>query len=57
MRFVKINEFRGRAMVDIREYYEKNGETLPGKKGISLSISQWEKLCSSIDEINKALKQ
>lgn len=33
-RFVKVREFRGKLFVDIREFYEKNGEMLPGKKGI-----------------------
>lgn len=32
-RFVKVREFRGKLFVDIREFYEKNGELLPGKKG------------------------
>jgi len=32
-RFVKVREFRGKLFIDIREFYEKNGETLPGKKG------------------------
>lgn len=34
-RAVKINEFRGKVYVDIREYFEdKKGELKPGKKGI-----------------------
>lgn len=33
-RFVKVREFKGRLFVDIREFYEKNGELLPGKKGM-----------------------
>lgn len=31
-RRVGITEFKGVYMVNIREYYEKDGETLPGKK-------------------------
>ena len=27
-----ISEFKGKYMVNIREYYEKDGEVLPGKK-------------------------
>lgn len=37
-RFVKVREFRGKLFVDIREFYEKNGELLPGKKGKIISI-------------------
>ena len=32
MRRVGISEFRGTCRVNIREYYEKDGEALPGKK-------------------------
>ena len=31
-RRVGVSEFKGRRMVNVREYYEKEGEMLPGKK-------------------------
>lgn len=57
MRFVSVSEFRGKALVNIREYYEKDGKTLPGKKGISLSVDQWDKLKKLIDRIDKDVKK
>lgn len=32
MRRVAISEFKGKRMVNIREFYEKDGKDLPGKK-------------------------
>lgn len=31
-RRVTISEFRGKSLVSVREYYEKDGQELPGKK-------------------------
>ncbi|KAH8282588.1 hypothetical protein KR054_008584 [Drosophila jambulina] len=56
LRQVRINEFRGRKMIDIREHYEKDGQILPGKKGISLSIQQWKKLLEMAEEITRAVE-
>jgi len=55
-RMVKINEFRGKVFVDIREYYEQDGELKPGKKGISLSAAQYQKLKDIIPDVDEALK-
>ncbi|CAG9785529.1 unnamed protein product [Diatraea saccharalis] len=54
-KLVKVREFKGKVYVDVREFYEKNGELLPGKKGISMTPEQWRKLLSLGDEINETI--
>ncbi|XP_065911040.1 activated RNA polymerase II transcriptional coactivator p15-like [Dysidea avara] len=54
-RFVTVRTFKGRIMVDIREYWDSDGELKPGKKGISLSLEQWEKLKGFVSEIDKRI--
>ncbi|KAL0909849.1 hypothetical protein M5K25_020754 [Dendrobium thyrsiflorum] len=55
-RRVTVRSWQGKPMVDIREFYEKDGKELPGKKGITLPLDQWEILRDHIAEISEALK-
>jgi hypothetical protein len=32
-RLIKVREYKGRVYVDIRQYYESDGDLKPGKKG------------------------
>ncbi|KAF2753624.1 PC4-domain-containing protein [Pseudovirgaria hyperparasitica] len=57
MRRVTVSEFKGKALVNIREYWEKDGDLLPGKKGISLTIEQYTALLESIPGIEALLKK
>ncbi|GMH91079.1 hypothetical protein TrVE_jg5033 [Triparma verrucosa] len=59
MRRVTVSSYRGKKMVAIREYYEKDGEEKPGKKGISLSFEQYEAVKAMIADgsVDWALEQ
>lgn len=55
-RKASISIFKDKAMVDIREFYEKDGEQRPGSKGISLPPEQWHKLAAGFDALAAALQ-
>ncbi|EPX71442.1 transcription coactivator PC4 [Schizosaccharomyces octosporus yFS286] len=52
---VTLSDFRGTTYVHIREYYEKDGEMLPGKKGIALNPNEWMQFKRMVGEVTDAL--
>jgi len=54
---VTVREFKGKVYVDIREFYEKDGKFLPGKKGISLNTTQWNMFKDLIPDIQEGVHQ
>ncbi|CAH0564188.1 unnamed protein product [Brassicogethes aeneus] len=57
-RHVKLTEFKGKWYVDIREFYiDASGEAKPGRKGIMLTMEQWQKFKGCLDEVDDAIKQ
>ncbi|GLD92649.1 hypothetical protein PINS_up001228 [Pythium insidiosum] len=54
-RRVTVRRWKSTPLIDIREYYDDNGVTKPGKKGISLSKDQWQTLLRLAREIDEAV--
>ena len=42
-------------MVNIREYYERDGQLLPTKKGISLMPPQWSACQEAIQKVGETM--
>ncbi|XP_058100470.1 RNA polymerase II transcriptional coactivator KELP [Magnolia sinica] len=56
-RRVTIQDFRGKTLVSIREFYEKDGKQMPSAKGISLTAEQWTAFSKSVPAIEEAIKK
>ncbi|XP_048875095.1 activated RNA polymerase II transcriptional coactivator p15-like [Brienomyrus brachyistius] len=58
MRYVSVRDFKGKVLIDIREYWmDQHGEMKPGKKGISLNPEQWNQLKEQMSDIDEAMKR
>ncbi|EEP76046.1 predicted protein [Uncinocarpus reesii 1704] len=56
-RRVTVSSFKGRTMINVREYYEKGGQDLPGKKGISMTLEQFNALVALLPNLEEVVKQ
>lgn len=54
-RRVAVSEFKGKVYVGVREFYEKDGQSLPGAKGLSMTVDQWRRLVDGIPAVDAAL--
>ncbi|RLN08198.1 RNA polymerase II transcriptional coactivator KIWI-like [Panicum miliaceum] len=54
---VSVRSWKGKVYVDMREFYVKDGKTLPTRKGISLQLDQWKTLRDNIKAIDEAIKE
>lgn len=53
-RKVSVGTYRGEIRADVREWYSKGAELLPGKKGMSLSQTAWGVLESYLEGVQPA---
>ena len=51
-----LRKYKGKLLIDIREFYEDHCVMKPGKKGIALSKENWTKLKKFIDKIDSAIE-
>ncbi|KAK1836323.1 transcriptional Coactivator p15-domain-containing protein [Podospora conica] len=49
--------YKNTLLVNIREYYELNGDHKPGKKGISLTLDQYRALVQAVPQLNETLRE
>ncbi|KAI3421465.1 PC4 domain-containing protein [Psidium guajava] len=56
-RKVTVGKFKGKTLVSMRKYYNKDGKEHPSRDGISLTTDQWLALKNSVPAIEAAIKK
>ncbi|XP_054752821.2 uncharacterized protein LOC129258605 [Lytechinus pictus] len=56
-KYVVAKTYLNKVYVDIREYFEKNSEFLPTKKGVTLTAAEFMALCKESQAIHKILQK
>ncbi|XP_011672550.2 activated RNA polymerase II transcriptional coactivator p15-like [Strongylocentrotus purpuratus] len=54
-KYVAVRKFRGQVYVDVRDYYESNGQYFLTKKGITLSAREFKAVLMISKNINRAI--
>ncbi|KAJ7924843.1 transcriptional Coactivator p15-domain-containing protein [Mycena leptocephala] len=54
-----VRNFKGATLLDIREYYvdKESGESKPGKKGVSLTLDQWQELKQATKQLDELIAE
>ena len=54
---LSVSQYQGMTLIDIRKYFEKDGNVLPTKRGISLTVEQWDALLSKLEDIKVYIEE
>ncbi|BGO91685.1 hypothetical protein NBRC10512_008133 [Rhodotorula toruloides] len=57
LRRVTVRKFKGKTLIDIREFYNSDKGVAPGKKGISLSVEQWDRLKKAVSTVDDLIDE
>ena len=53
LKYVSVCHYGGKKMIHIRQFYEgHNGKILPTKRGITLSVLEWQSLLQKVTDVN-----
>ncbi|CAI2377368.1 unnamed protein product [Moneuplotes crassus] len=54
---VEVKNFCGSVLIDLREYFYKENQCLPTKKGLSITKDIWDKFKAIIPHVDKAMEK